>query len=88
MAQLKEDLNTVFEELKTQRDVLALKIHLAKADVKDEWQLLEKKWDHFSARSGQVKEEVKETADDVGEDLKYLTEDLREGYSRIIKLLH
>ncbi len=88
MTQLKEDLNTIVDELKTQRDMLVLKVHLAKADVKDEWQELEKKWEQFSARSEQVKREIQGTAGDVGEDLKHLSEDLREGYSRIKRLLH
>ena len=88
MAQLKEDLHTIIEELKTQRDMLALKMHLARADVKDEWQELEKKWQHFSARSDVIKQEVQDTASDIGEDLKHLAEDLKQGYARIKRSLH
>ena len=87
MTLLKDDLQAIIEELKTQRDILALKMHLAKADVKDEWQELEKKWQHFSARSEQIKHEVQETASDIGEDLKHLADDLKEGYSRIKRSL-
>jgi hypothetical protein len=88
MTSLKTDLAKIVEELKTQRDVLAVKIHLAKADVKDEWQELEKKWQHFSARSEILQDEAKGVAEDVREDLSDLGEDLKEGYYRIKRLLH
>lgn len=88
MAPLKNDLRTLIDGLKTQRDVIALKIYLAKSDAKDEWELLERKWNHFSARSEQIKKELQEASTDIGDDLKYLGEDLREGYSRIKNLLH
>lgn len=87
MANLKDDLNTIKEELKTQRDLLLLKIHLAKSDVKDEWQELEQKWENFCARNEQFNQELHETADSVSDDLKYLGQDLQEGYSRIKRLL-
>ncbi len=88
MTSLKDDLAVIVAELKTQRDILAVKIHLAKADVQDEWHELEKKWQHLAARSEQLKEEAKELAEDVQEDLAELGEDLKEGYQRIKRLLH
>lgn len=88
MANIKEDFKLIFDELKTQRDVLALKIHLAKSEIKDEWQELEKKWETFCARNHQLRRELRETSDDVEDDLHYLSQDLREGYNRIKQLLH
>ena len=40
----KNDINEVFENLKQQRDEIRVKMHLAAADAKDEWEALEKKW--------------------------------------------
>lgn len=88
MATIQEDFRVIFEELKTQRDVLAVKIHLAKSDIKDEWQELEKKWQTFCARNHQLQRELRETANDVEDDLHYLTQDLREGYQRLKRLMH
>ncbi len=88
MSLLKDDLAVIMEELKTQRDILAVKMHLAKADVKDEWQQLEKKWQHFCAENERLQEEAKDVAEDVQEDLSDLGRDLKEGYYRIKNLLH
>lgn len=87
MGELQYDMQVIVDELKTQRDILLLKMHLAKKEAKDEWEELEKKWQYFASRSEQVTEEVQDTAEDVLEDLKDLGEDLQEGYSRIKKLL-
>ncbi|EAW30870.1 hypothetical protein GP2143_03064 [marine gamma proteobacterium HTCC2143] len=87
MNSFQDDLSVIAEELKSQRDVLALKMHLAAAEVKDEWTELEKKWENFDARSEQVKETLDETVGEVGDDLKELSNDLKDGYKRIRQLL-
>ena len=87
MNSFQDDLSVIAEELKSQRDVLALKMHLAAAEVKDEWTELEKKWENFDARSEQVKETLDETVEEVGGDLKELSNDLNDGYKRIRQLL-
>jgi hypothetical protein len=87
MNSFQDDLSVIAEELKSQRDVLALKMHLAAAEVKDEWTELEKKWENFDARSEHVKETLDETVDEVGDDLKELSNDLKDGYKRIRQLL-
>ncbi|MFT7130630.1 MAG: hypothetical protein ACI89U_002756 [Gammaproteobacteria bacterium] len=87
MVHLKEDFSAIVAALKTERDVLAVKMNLAKAEVKTEWGELEKKWEKVSFRSEKIKQELQETSSDVGEDFKDLAEDLKEGYSRIKRLL-
>ncbi|ARN72757.1 hypothetical protein [Oceanicoccus sagamiensis] len=87
MTSLNDDLAVVTQALKTQRDTLAVKIHLAKADVKDEWQALEQQWQQFNARSEVVIDEAKEVAEEVQEDLTELAQDLKDGYHRIKRLL-
>ena len=87
MSNFHDDMKVIGEELKEQRDVLALKVHLATADVKDEWEEMEKKWENFEARSEQIKEELDDAAYEVKEDLKELGSDLKDGYKRIRQLL-
>lgn len=87
MAPFSEDLKVIVEKLKEQRDLLALKIHLAGADARDEWDQLEKKWQDFSKKSEQVFDEVDETSEDVQKHLHRLATDLKQHYADIKKIL-
>ena len=79
-----EDLG---EELKQARDELQVKIHLAAADARDEWDQLEKKWEHFRARAEVIGKTAEEAAEDVGEALEVVAEELKRGYKKIRSLL-
>ena len=83
----KEDITEVFENLKQQRDEIRVKIHLAAADAKDEWEELEKKWDRFEGRAKQVGGEAKEASKGVWAAAKALGAEIGEGYDRIRKQL-
>ena len=87
MAPVKQDWEHLLEELKTERERLAVKASLAKAEIRDEWQQLEQKWEHLRARNAQVKQSVGKTGEAVWADLKKAGEDLREGYRRLKSLL-
>ena len=80
-------VDRMLEDLKQVRDELELQIHLAKADARDEWTELEKKWDHFRARAEVVGKAAEEAAGDVGEALEVLGDEIKKGYERIRKLL-
>jgi hypothetical protein len=88
MTNFKDNIQVIQQELKMQRDMLVLKMHLAKADIKDEWEVLEKKWERFCISSDRIKHEADDAMEDVADDLHDLGEDIREGYSRIKKALH
>ena len=45
---LKDDFDAIMKFLHRERDELRVKIHLAKAEAKEEWQELEEKW-HFAS---------------------------------------
>ncbi len=83
----KDDIKEVFDNLKQQRDELRVKMHLAAADAKDEWEVLEKKWGHFEGKAKQVGGEAKEASKDIWEATKALGAEIREGYDRIRKQL-
>jgi hypothetical protein len=87
MVKRPENMHEVIEELRHVRDELNVQIHLAAAEVRDEWEDLEKKWGHFRARAEQVGETTGEAAEDVGEALELVGEELRKGYRRIRKKL-
>ena len=87
MADTKHQIEELIEALKRQRDQLALKIHLGKAEAKDEWEKLEKKLGDLTAQAGPVGGAVGDTAKNVGSALELAGEEIKKGYERIRKLL-
>lgn len=87
MANFREDIKTIRDELVRQRETLALQIHLAKADARDEWEKLEKKWVRFSVLADNVMSELKDSGKDVEEDLKILSSDLADHYEKLKKMV-
>ena len=79
------DLDDLLEELKQKRDELRVRIHLASREVKEEWDELEKKMDHFAGQAKQFADDagLKETGSGVGEALGNLGHELKLGYERI-----
>lgn len=84
---VREDLRHVLDEIKTQRDELAVKVHLARQDARDEWEKLEKKLEHLRARAEVVGKEAGEAAGEVGAALRQLAEELKKGYARVRQLV-
>lgn len=81
------DLRTVVEDLKRQRDHIRVQLNLAKAEAKDEWAVLEHKWEHVRSTMGRVGDEAGTAAHEVGAALRLAAEELRRGYERITRLL-
>jgi len=87
MTRRPENLNELIDELRQTRDELRVQMHLAAAEVRDEWEVLEKKWGQFRSRAERVGEATGEAAEDVGEALELVGEELRKGYQRIRSIL-
>ncbi|MCW5889504.1 MAG: hypothetical protein KIT14_03030 [bacterium] len=81
------ELAKIVEQLKTQRDELRVRLHLAKADARDEWEALEKRWEHLRAETAVVGREAGHAAGDVGAATRLLLEEIQRGYQRIRALL-
>lgn len=73
--------------LKQQRDELAVKMHLAGAEAKEEWGRLENKLNQLVHRFDPLKQAAGETSDDVWQSLKLVGDEIRQGYERIRKAL-
>jgi hypothetical protein len=84
---VKENLERVMRDLETERDELALKMHLAKADARDEWEKLETRWKHFKAKATVVGHEAADVADDVGVAARDVLDELKKGYDRLRNLV-
>ncbi|OLB54787.1 MAG: hypothetical protein E6K58_08875 [Nitrospirae bacterium] len=87
MADAKEQITKAAEHLKQQRDQLRVKLHLAKADAKDEWARLEKQWEEMRPKLDAAREEAGKTAESVGTALSLAMEELKRGYDRLRKRL-
>lgn len=83
----RSDLDRLVGELQTQRDELKLRLHLAKADAKEEWEKLEKKWEHLRGKLTVVGNEAKEAGKDVLAATRLVARELKEGYERIRAVL-
>lgn len=83
MADLKEQMTKTLEQLKQLRDELQVKLHLAKADAKDEWARLEKQWQEVKPKLEAAREEAGKTAESVGAALGQAIDELKKGYDRL-----
>lgn len=83
MTDWKAELQKVVAELQTTRDEIKVKLHLARADARDEWEELEKKLEHLKGKLGVVGDEAGKAAQDVGAALKLVAAELKKGYERV-----
>ena len=77
----------VVADLERERDELKLKLHLAKADGRDEWARLDGKLADLRLRADAAGNEARDALDDVGEAAKKLADEIREGFKRVRKTL-
>jgi hypothetical protein len=84
---ISDELMGLIDELRAQRDVLRVRLHLAGAEARDEWDVLEKRWNHLCARAAVVGHEATDTAGNVGTALKRVADELKQGYERMRAVL-
>jgi uncharacterized coiled-coil DUF342 family protein len=83
MGYTKDDLKKTVDALTRQRDELNVKMHLAKAEVKDEWDKLETKWEEVQGKIATVREEAEKTTETVTTATGLLADEIKKGYERI-----
>jgi predicted nuclease with TOPRIM domain len=81
------ELHTLIDDVKRQRDEVRVRLHLAKAEAKDEWDRLEAKFEHVRGKLQVVGREAGKAAEDVGSALRLAVEELQRGYQRVRQLL-
>ncbi|MDZ7644393.1 MAG: hypothetical protein U5K76_09400 [Woeseiaceae bacterium] len=72
------DIDDVLEDLKQRRDEARVRLHLASREMRDEWEELEDKMEHFTAKA-----HLRKTGKDVGKSLGQLGHELKLGYERL-----
>lgn len=81
--EIKEEFNKLVEKLKTERDEINLKIHLASLEAQDEYKEAEKKWQKLKSKASQVADDTVDTTEDFIAKSKIVGEELKETYRRI-----
>ncbi len=84
---LHDDMSKLIDEIKQERDEILLKVHLGKAEIRDEWEKVEEKWQNLKHKAEQVGHEAKEVSKDVAAATNLLGKEIKEGYQRIRKSL-
>jgi len=80
---MNEDLEKLWQKVRTQRDELRVKGHLARAEFEDEWRELEVKWEAAEKNLKHLKDEAKETTDEWRGSARIIMDELSSAYDRI-----
>lgn len=81
--ELKQKLSKELAELQTMRDELKVKLHLAAADARDQWDALERKWERAQEELARVGNHAKEPLEEIGSATRGLVDELKKGYARV-----
>lgn len=84
---MKEEFDKLVERLKTERDEINLKMHLASMDAKEEFAEAEKKWGQIRVKASEIADDAVETSEEYIAKAKIVGEELKETYRRIAKRL-
>lgn len=84
---IQEKYQEIIDPLKTQRDELKLKVHLANMNVQKEWNAVEAKWEHLRSKEVLIKNELGASAHEIAEASSVLAAEIKESYKRIRRIL-
>ena len=76
---MKEELET----LKTVRDELRVQAELGKAELRDTWDGLEKRWEELEGKLEVIGDQAKDDIEDVKQAANGLAKEIREGYEHL-----
>ncbi len=85
--EMKEEIARLVEKLRTERDEIKLKLHLASMDAKKEFEATEKQWSHLKVKASEIADDAMETSEELMAKSKIVGEELKETYRRISKRL-
>jgi hypothetical protein len=88
MSHLKTAVHNDLQLLQLAHDELALQAHLLKADAKDKWAELERKWADLKSHIEKAAAAGEAAETEAGAAIKLLSESLRSGYMNIRKSLN
>lgn len=83
MSEWKSRFDELVQKFEQERDELRLKMHLAKADARDELAELDVKMAQFKERASRADDEAREAMSDIGDAARNLADEIRQGFARV-----
>ena len=83
----KIEFDNLLDKLKSERDEIMLKLHLASLEAKEEFEEAEKNWNSIKIKAAEIADDSKETSEEFIAKAKIIGEELKETYNRISKRL-
>ena len=80
---LGDEVNELIAHLKQERDELMLQTHLLKAELKDEWEEVEEKWQAVERDAERFGAAAKESAVEIGAAIKLVGEEIAAAYRKM-----
>jgi chromosome segregation ATPase len=87
MSDIGDKLEKLVETIKTDRDELRVRLHLLKAEAKDEWDEVEEKWRHLEPKLKQLRDGAVESGEDIAAATSQLAEEIGNAYKRLRKVM-
>jgi len=87
MATMRERLRETLERLEQERDELRVRLHLGKAEAKQEWDKLDGRIAELRERLDRAGDEAGDVMQDVGEAARLLGDEIRTGFERLRRML-
>lgn len=84
---VRERIDEQANELRSLRDDLRVRVHLAKLEAQDMWEDLEREWERAEAKLKVLGEAGQEAAEDVAEAAEMVLSELKEGYDKLRRLI-
>ena len=82
---VKEEFDNLVEKLKTERDEIKVKMHLASMEAKEEFSEEEVKWQQVKVKMAEIADDAVDTSEEYIAKAKIVGDELKDTYSRIIK---
>jgi SMC interacting uncharacterized protein involved in chromosome segregation len=87
MTTMREKLRETLEKLEQERDELKVRIHLGKAEAREEWDKLDARIAELRSRLDRAGNEAGEVMEDVSTAARLLADEIRQGFARLRKTL-
>jgi len=85
MYDFKTRIDEMLNELKTERDELRVRLHLAKMESSEEWQKLERQLVKLESKTREIGGATAEASEDMAAAAKLLAEEIGDGFKKIAR---
>jgi NTP pyrophosphatase (non-canonical NTP hydrolase) len=87
MSTMRDKLRDTLEKLERERDELRVRLHLGKAEAKEEWDKLDGRIAELRSRLDRAGGEAGDVMEDVAAAAKLLGDEIRLGFDRVRRML-